>query len=319
MSGDISALSQYQIRRFFKENTFVLKEQCNEQARRLAGRSVTPTPSQGGTSYTLEGGDLVVQFRAPNSPLDMGFLPSIKQAYGDFVPSHTYHGSFGSLIVYSMSNMGGHCMYLARTELQKDGCHLLRSTLDDLARFFASAYHNTPADMARPGADQLFSEYKSQLRQLREGLPRRFRSKLDTIISQLPILFDEGWPVVPHHTNLLDNNIHVVKSTGRMSGVCGWRGAVAGPFGLSLGGVETMLGVRTTSGDFWRYHDNHEELRDHFYDRFYHHVGNVSDVDKQRIEVARLVGLFLANGFWRGRPATENSEDLRFLGAVVLR
>lgn len=80
-----------------------------------------------------------------------------------------------------------------------------------------------------------------------------------------------------------------------------------------------MLGVRTTSGDFWRYHENHEELRDCFYDRFFYYVGDVSDGDKQRIEVARLVGLFLANGFQDGRPATEESEDLRFLGAVVLR
>ena len=89
MSLDISGLSRYQIRRFFDENTSVTREQCDEQAQQLAGRSVTPTPSQGGTSYTIEVGDVVVQFRAPNSPLDMDLLWGIKQAYGDFVPRHT--------------------------------------------------------------------------------------------------------------------------------------------------------------------------------------------------------------------------------------
>lgn len=124
---------------------------------------------------------------------------------------------------------------------------------------------------------------------------------------------------MPHHTDLLENNIHVDKATGRILGICEWREAEVGPFGMSLAGLETMLGIRITSGDFWRYHANHEELRDHVWDRFFHYLGGVSDEDRQRIEVARLVGLFLANGFEQDRPATEESEDLRFLGAVVLR
>lgn len=230
-------------------------------------------------------------------------------------------------------------MYLARTELQRNNYYLLRFTLDDYARlvnpfsfqgretvnspsqrrFFASAYHNTPVDMIRPDPVQLFNKYLLQLQQLRQELPRRFHSTPDDLIPQLPDLFAEGWLLVPNHTDLLENNIHVDTTTGRIVGICDWRGAEVGPFGMSLGGLETMLGTTITTGDFWRYHANHEELRDYFWVRFYYYLGDVSDQEKRRIEAARLVGLFLANGFQEGRPATEESEDLRFLGAVVLK
>ncbi|OHE92673.1 hypothetical protein CORC01_12007 [Colletotrichum orchidophilum] len=44
-----------------------------------------------------------------------------------------------------------------------------------------------------------------------------------------------------------------------------------------------------------------------------------SDAQKRRMEAARLIGLFLANGFQHGMPSTEESEDLRFLGAVIFK
>ncbi|XWX00761.1 hypothetical protein V2A60_008782 [Cordyceps javanica] len=317
MPPNISALSQYQIQRFFRENTSVTQELCNTKAEQITGQSVTATLCQGGTSYTVEGAQLVVQFRIPSSALDMDLLKSIEQAYRGFAPRHEHRGKLGKVEVYTMNNVGGICMYLARTELQSNNYHLLRVTLDDYARFFASAYHNTPAKMARPDRSQLRGKYLSQLQQLRQGLPERFHPKLDEIIPKLPDLFTEGWPLVPNHIDLLENNIHVDTATGRIMGICDWRGAEVSPFGMSLGGVEIMLGTLTTSGDFWRYHPNHKELRDHFRERFYHYLGGASDEEKRRIEAARLIGLFLVNGFQNGKPATEESEDLGFLGAVL--
>ena len=172
--------------------------------------------------------------------------------------------------------------------------------------------------MTRPDPYQLYHQYLTQLQQLREGLPERFHSTLDAIIPQLPDLFAENWPLVPNHTDLLENNIHVDKATGRIMGICDWREAQVSPFGMSLGGLETMLETPVTSGDHWRYHPNHQELRDLFGARFYYHLGGASDQQKRRIETARLIGLFLANSFEQGRPATEGSEELLYLGAVVL-
>ena len=52
--------------------------------------------------------------------------------------------------------------------------------------------------------------------------------------------------------------------------------------------------------------------------------GKVSEEQKELIEVARLVGLFLDNGFeWNDAgikvPAREGDMDLRFLEAVTLK
>lgn len=344
MQPDISALSRYQIGRFFRENAPVTQQQCDAMAQQLTGQPITPTSCQGGTSYTVEAGQVVVQFRLPNSPLDMELLQSVEHAYQGFTPRHEYQGQLDELHVYTMNNIGGTCMYLARNELQSNNYHLLQCTINDYARLDTLSRQakvmanltaadssprpililNTPDRMARPDPTQLFDKYSSQLQQLREGLPERFHSTLDNIIPQLPELFAEGWPLVPNHTDLLENNIHVDETTGRIVGICDWGDAEVGPFGMSLGGLETMLGIPITTGDFWRYHPNQQALRDRFWTTFYDCLGGAwADEQKRRVEVARLVGLFLANGFARDRhgnikPATEESEDLRFLGAVVL-
>jgi hypothetical protein len=128
---------------------------------------------------------------------------------------------------------------------------------------------------------------------------------------------------VPNHTDLLENNIHVDPGTGGIVGICDWRDAEVSPFGMSLGGLETMRGVRTMKEDGWSYFDNHNELRKQFWTTFYSCLGTTSEVQRQCIETARLTGLFLANGFVQDKygnmtPATEESLDLRYLGAVVL-
>ncbi|OBR12769.1 hypothetical protein CH63R_05065 [Colletotrichum higginsianum IMI 349063] len=192
MPPNISALSQYQIRRFFQENDSVTQWQYNAEAQNITSQSVTATAFQGGTSYTVEGGEVVVQFRVPSSHLDVDLIRSIEQAYRGFAPRHEYRGKLGQVSVYTMNNIGGTCMYLARTELQSDNYSLLRLTIDDYTR--------------------------------------------------------------------LANPSHPFQGKGN----------------------------------------------------------GASDEQKRRIEAARLIGLFLANGFQQGRPATEESEDLRFRGAVIL-
>ena len=57
-----------------------------------------------------------------------------------------------------------------------------------------------------------------------------------------------------------------------------------------------MLGVHTMK-ECWRYHTSQQELRDLFWESFYQAMGKASEEQKELIEVARLVGLFLDNGF----------------------
>ncbi|KAI0676844.1 hypothetical protein C8Q78DRAFT_1065547 [Trametes maxima] len=325
VAASIAKLSQAQITTFFMKNAPLTQRECDQEAERLVRKPVLPTSVQGGTSYTVTSEDdtCVVQFRSGNHSLDIGILKCVEQAYDGFTPYHEFIGVFGKLHVYKMDNVGGVSMYLARQELHRRNPSLLRQTVSDFARFFASAWHNTPVLTHPPDREKLKQEYLSELEILRQGLPERFRTTLDNLIPQLPGLFTSSWPLVPHHTDLLENNIHVNTETGSLTGICDWKDTVIGPFGMSLGGLETMLGIRTwTEG--WEYHANQQELRDLFWEVFYEAMGNISQAQKERIEVARLVGLFLDNGFeWvddeNRVAASEGYEDLRYLEAVTLK
>ncbi|KAI0089319.1 hypothetical protein BDY19DRAFT_890074 [Irpex rosettiformis] len=327
IAASIMKLSQSQIATFFAKNAPWTQQRCNQEAERILSVSVQPAFVQGGTSYTVvssDGAD-VVQFRSASSALDMNLLKCIEQAYDGFVPHHELIGVFDELYIYKMDNVGGISMYLARKELLQGSPCLLEQTVSDFARFFASAWHKTPPRMQCPDRATLYKEYSSGLVSLQQGLPERFRPTLDALISRFPLLFDDNWPLVPHHTDLLENNIHVSTQTGRLEGICDWRDATIGPFGVSLGGLETMLGIRRWK-EGWVYHANQQELRDLFWASFYRAMGNVSEKQKELIEVARLVGLFLDNGFkWLDDetkvPASDNEghDGLRYLEAVTLK
>ncbi|ETW85451.1 hypothetical protein HETIRDRAFT_32724 [Heterobasidion irregulare TC 32-1] len=291
MEANLAKLSKFQISNFFEKNAPATQQECDLEAERITGMSIHTTSLQGGQSYTVLTNDetRVVQFRAGYAALDMGFLGYIEQAYGRFTPHHESSGKLGQLHVYTMLNVGGVSMYLARDALNRNNFSLRKCTVQDFARY--------------------------------TGLPERFRPTLSHLISMLPSLLDVNWPLVPNHTDLLENNIHVSMETGHIMGICDWKDTTIGPFGMSLGGLETLLGTETVSWG-WRYHPNQQELRDLFWETLYQEMGGVSEEQKKLIDVSRLVGLFLANGFeWKDGvkfPASEGFDGLRYLESVTL-
>lgn len=96
------------------------------------------------------------------------------------------------------------------------------------------------------------------------------------------------------------------EATGHITGVVDWA-----PFGVSLGGLETILGVQTSSS--WHFHPNHIELRKYFWDTFYRYIGTISADDRRSIEVARLFGLFRTHGFEEGDARIAYLEALCML------
>jgi hypothetical protein len=145
---------------------------------------------------------------------------------------------------------------------------------------------------------------------------------VDNLISRLPGLFVSDWPLVPNHIDLLENNIHIDLNTGKLMGICDWKDTEVSPFGMLLGGLEIMLGVQSWKRG-WLYHANQQDLRTLFWEAFWTAIGPVSEEQREHIEVARLVGLFLANGFQYDNddnkvPASEGHHELRYLEAVVL-
>jgi len=96
--------------------------------------------------------------------------------------------------------------------------------------------------------------------------------------------------------------------TGHITGVVDWADAMIAPFGVSLGGLEIILRVQTSSS--WHFHPYHIELRGCFWDR---HIGAISIDDRLSIEVARLFGLFRTHGFEEGDAKIAYLEALCML------
>lgn len=112
------------------------------------------------------------------------------------------------------------------------------------------------------------------------------------------------------HDDLLENNIHVDETTGRITGIVDWSDAIIAPFGVSLGGLETLFGVQTMTN--WHFHPSHLRLREHFWGTFYSEIGSISEEDRRSIKVARLFGLFRTHGF------EEKDQAIVYLEALCL-
>jgi hypothetical protein len=130
-------VSGLQISRFFLNSPSTTQQQCDQEAERITGGPVHPTTMQGAATYTVlsnaRNGGLVVQFRHGGSVLDLDLLGHAKQTYGSLVPRLESAYRLGELNVYTMDNVGGVAMYLARKQLQQHDCYLLHQTVQDFA------------------------------------------------------------------------------------------------------------------------------------------------------------------------------------------
>lgn len=135
----IHTLSQLQISEFFSENAPPSQTACDQHAAHLLNTpSVRPAQVQGSTSYTVVPFDdnvgHVVQFRTPEYAFDLDFLGFVERTYGErFVPRHRCVGALGGLLVYSMNDVRGVSVYLARERLRADGGWRLRTAVRDFA------------------------------------------------------------------------------------------------------------------------------------------------------------------------------------------
>ncbi|KAI1389175.1 uncharacterized protein F4822DRAFT_429788 [Hypoxylon trugodes] len=288
-------LSTYQISQFFERHKRAKRNGFNSHAADILASTVSPTPMQGGSSYTVKADSnrvhKVVQFRYEK--LDMKAIEQARQSYPDFIPVCESHSVYGDVFVYVWNLVPGPAFCRVRRQFLAPGMEQqLRRTVQDFAKFFASAWINRPI-VEKPL--DLFEEYSDIIDQLYQRLPIRFQPKLDEIRRGLPLLFRPSYPVVIQHDDLLENNIHVDEASGHITGIVDWASPIVAPFGVSLGGLETILGVQTSAK--WHFHPNHMELRKHFWNTLYEEIGQVSEDDRCSIEIARLFGLFRTYGF----------------------
>ncbi|KAF2789018.1 hypothetical protein K505DRAFT_393437, partial [Melanomma pulvis-pyrius CBS 109.77] len=111
-------------------------------------------------------------------------------------------------------------------------------------KFSALAWINKPAILQ---SYALLEEYSRTLDRISQGLPEHILRKLDEARQGLPLLFRPEYPIAVQHDDFLENNFHVDEATGHITGVVDWADAMIAPFGISLGGLETILGVQTAS------------------------------------------------------------------------
>ncbi|GAB0139111.1 hypothetical protein EsDP_00007326 [Epichloe bromicola] len=313
---------------FFASHAPVTQQQCDELAVSLAGGPVNPVPIQGSFSYTVTAGphqSKIVQFRDANSDLDTHILDLARQIHGRLVAAYTFHGQVGQaspLAIYSMEKLPGTPYVLAQSEYCKpNGTSLQASsqhsrTIADFALYFAASW-KARQHTAPDAAEKIRAEYEWRFERLSQVLPLRHEQNLNMVRVGLPLLFASSYPMVLNHGDLSELNVLVDPLTGRLTGVIDWAEAKICPFGISLWGLENILGTMNSQG--WRYHLHHCALRAQFWRTFEEAVGGVSEDERQAIQIARMAGLFLRYGFiWKdgGRePVKEGTASFMYLDA----
>lgn len=171
--------------------------------------------------------------------------------------------------------------------------------------------------MAQRDIQAIHREYQSRFERLALALPPRFQESLNRIEAGLPSLFASTYPLALNHGDLSEMNILVHPGTGHITGVIDWAEATISPFGISLWGLENVLGSMNEQG--WHYHPHHRALRDLFWQTFEAAIGGISGDNKQTIQIARIAGLFLRYGFaWADggqEPVNEGSISFQYLDA----
>lgn len=188
------------------------------------------------------------------------------------------------------------------------------------SRFFANSWINR---LAEPHHSYYsLADLQDKLDLLLHRLPSRFTRVVSKLREELPIMFTSTYPLVLNHGDLCEMNIIVNPTMGGITGIIDWAEAKILPFGMSLWGVQNMLGYMNSTG--WHYYENSARLEDLFWNTFQKNVGNISDDDKRAMKTAERVGLVLRYGFtWedgvRERPVTEQDSSIRYLDAFLHR
>ena len=138
-SASYQALSSYQTDKFFNTHQSVSRKDCGDYATTIAGGAIRPTAIQGGSSYTVMAADgsKVIQFRSPQSPMNIEYLDLARDTYGaEFIPACRYLGLLGQTHVYVLDTVAGDALALALKQLFLPGnSHLLVVAIQDYAEY----------------------------------------------------------------------------------------------------------------------------------------------------------------------------------------
>ncbi|KAK3946649.1 hypothetical protein QBC32DRAFT_191990, partial [Pseudoneurospora amorphoporcata] len=70
---------------FSKAGSCTSRSQCDAFANKIFGGPITPVPVQDTCSYTVTNGTTIIQFREPESPLDIQILTAVQAVHPGIV------------------------------------------------------------------------------------------------------------------------------------------------------------------------------------------------------------------------------------------
>ena len=170
-------------------------------------------------------------------------------------------------------------------------------------RFYASSWRK-PQD---PGGE-ISQRYKAELMQLSGALSGRLTTVIERILQIIDKIICQV-PWVLSHGDLSGMNILVDPDTGHLTGVVDWAEASIEPFGITLWGLESVLGWTGPQG-YSYYGNDVPQSRRLFRTVLFAEMGGViSNETRRAIEELRTLGLLLRYGFVRGVGSARPTRD----------
>lgn len=335
-SSDIHPYDE-EIEAFFTRNGFdgATRDACDEYARvRFPGSAAKPAATQGYCSYTLNISDeYLLQFRPEAFKLDTDTCMEVKSIYGKFAPTTRYLGQVGGVPLQQVpdANVRSSAMMhvylhqrirgipLSEFRKRNKSCRpdedkmFKRRLMSGLAKVFALGFRARQAsqEMKRilPAGTMAKGTIGKSMRwrlNLLSGLPDKdLLTHVSKAQAQLDIVEASSWCLT--HGDLLPGNMMVDAKTGHLTGLIDWAEVEWLPFGMALYGVEEVLGedMPSAAGGF-EYYDDHEELRQLFWDEFLASVRrDGEEIQLREAEAARKLGILL----WRGIAFDDGKMD----------
>ncbi|KJZ69891.1 hypothetical protein HIM_10724 [Hirsutella minnesotensis 3608] len=186
--------------------------------------------------------------------------------------------------------------------------------IQDVARVFAVSYHQRRSSGdkgAKERGELVKGRVGSSLRwrlRLVEGLPgEQLARHVSTVAEHLDSIEELPWCLT--HGDLVPGNVLIDPESGQLTGLVDWAEGEWLPLGVGLYGLEELLG-RNVSGQGFEYFDDHEELRQLFWDKFlgfckFNPRSSVELKIMDDIALARKLGILL----WRGIAFDDGSID----------
>lgn len=320
---------------FFARNGLGIQdlETCVRFVRERYG-TVEILKAQGGCSFTVLAKEkdekVIVQFRISQHAIPRGVAVEAREVLGELAPRYLW---FEELVlreeavsqVCAMSMMEGVAfedVQPRRIQLGEKEKGKLEDLVAGLADVFALSWHRRRQTAVCDGKIGL--SIRERLVKMEEGLPSswlrdralRLRKAVDgDILSMLPIVLNHG--------DFLPTNILVDEKDWTLKSLVDWAEAEYLPFGMTLYGIEHLLGYMT--GSKFIYYQQAFAIRQAFWRRLRELVPELKDERVWKaVLVSREIGMLLWHGIaWddgkldRVVNAVDDVEEVAYLEAFL--